>query len=33
MAAWYNWGTNLEQIPASAKMIVQVYGTTKPNSI
>jgi dienelactone hydrolase len=25
MAAWYNWGTNLEQIPASAKMIVQVY--------
>jgi surfactin synthase thioesterase subunit len=25
MAAWYNWGTNMEQIPASAKMIVQVY--------
>lgn len=25
MAAWYNWGTNLDQIPASAKMIVQVY--------
>jgi dienelactone hydrolase len=25
MAAWYNWGTNPEQIPASAKMIVQVY--------
>lgn len=25
MAAWYNWGTNLEQIPASAKMIVQIY--------
>jgi dienelactone hydrolase len=25
MAAWYNWGTNLEQIPASTKMIVQVY--------
>ncbi len=25
MAAWYNWGTNMEQIPATAKMIVQVY--------
>jgi dienelactone hydrolase len=25
MAGWYNWGTNMEQIPASAKMIVQVY--------
>jgi Chlorophyllase enzyme len=25
MAAWYNWGTNLNQIPASAKMVVQVY--------
>jgi len=25
MAALYNWGTNLEQIPASTKMIVQVY--------
>lgn len=25
MAAWYNWGTNAEQIPAAAKMIVQVY--------
>jgi len=25
MAAWYNWGTNPEQIPASAKMIMQVY--------
>ncbi len=25
MAAWFNWGTNMEQIPASAKMIVQVY--------
>jgi pimeloyl-ACP methyl ester carboxylesterase len=25
MAAWYNWGTNPEQIPANAKMIVQVY--------
>ncbi|MGI9056102.1 MAG: hypothetical protein ACR2F2_09910 [Pyrinomonadaceae bacterium] len=25
MAAWYNWGTNLDQIPATAKMVVQVY--------
>jgi hypothetical protein len=25
MAAWYNWGTNMEQIPASAKMVVQAY--------
>jgi pimeloyl-ACP methyl ester carboxylesterase len=25
MAAWYNWGTNLDQIPASTKMVVQVY--------
>ncbi len=25
MAPWYNWGTNMEQIPAGAKMIVQVY--------
>lgn len=25
MAPWYNWGTNMEQLPASAKMIVQVY--------
>ncbi len=25
MAAWYNWGTNLNQIPATAKMVVQVY--------
>jgi Chlorophyllase enzyme len=25
MAAWYNWGTNLNQIPASTKMVVQVY--------
>lgn len=32
MAAWYNWGTNLQQIPPSAKMVVQVYwddGTTQ----
>lgn len=25
MAAWYNWGTGMEQIPASAKMVVQIY--------
>jgi hypothetical protein len=25
MAAWYNWGTNLSQIPARTKMVVQVY--------
>jgi pimeloyl-ACP methyl ester carboxylesterase len=25
MAAWYNWGTNMQQIPASTKMVVQVY--------
>ncbi|MBS1794150.1 MAG: hypothetical protein JSS81_09865 [Acidobacteria bacterium] len=25
MAAWYNWGTNMEQIPAAAKLVVQVY--------
>jgi len=25
MAPWYNWGTNLNQIPATTKMIVQVY--------
>jgi hypothetical protein len=25
MAAWYNWGTNMAQIPASTKMVVQVY--------
>ena len=31
MAAWYNWGTNLEQIPASAKMIVQVYWDDETN--
>jgi dienelactone hydrolase len=24
-APWYNWGTNMEQVPAGAKMIVQVY--------
>lgn len=31
MAAWYNWGANLEQIPASAKMIVQVYWDDETN--
>ena len=31
MAAWYNWGTNPEQIPASAKMIVQVYWDDETN--
>ena len=25
MAGWYNWGTSMEQIPATARMIVQVY--------
>jgi surfactin synthase thioesterase subunit len=31
MAPWYNWGTNSEQIPASAKMIVQVYWDDETN--
>ncbi len=31
MAPWYNWGTNPEQIPASAKMIVQVYWDDETN--
>lgn len=31
MAAWYNWGANLEQIPTSAKMIVQVYWDDETN--
>ena len=31
MAAWYNWGTNLQQIPASAKMVVQVYWDDETN--
>jgi len=25
MAAWYSWGNNYEQIPAAAKLVVQVY--------
>jgi Cutinase len=31
MAAWYNWGANPEQIPATAKMIVQVYWDDETN--
>ena len=31
MAPWYNWGTNMEQIPASAKLIVQVYWDDETN--
>ncbi|MDQ6788884.1 MAG: hypothetical protein M3033_18935 [Acidobacteriota bacterium] len=31
MASWYNWGTNMEQIPATAKMIVQVYWDDNTN--
>ncbi len=31
MAPWYNWGANMEQIPASAKMIVQVYWDDETN--
>ena len=31
MAPWYNWGMNMEQIPAGAKMIVQVYWDDETN--
>lgn len=31
MAAWYNWGTNMNQIPADTKMIVQVYWDDNTN--
>ena len=31
MAPWYSWGTNYEQIPASAKLIVQVYWDDETN--
>ncbi len=31
MAAWYNWGTKMEQIPANAKMVVQVYWDDETN--
>ena len=31
MAPWYNWGTNMEQIPGNAKMIVQVYWDDETN--
>lgn len=31
MAGWYNWGTNMNQIPADTKMIVQVYWDDNTN--
>jgi dienelactone hydrolase len=31
MAPWYSWGTNYEQIPASTKLIVQVYWDDETN--
>ncbi len=31
IAPWYNWGANMEQIPANAKMIVQVYWDDETN--
>lgn len=31
MAAWYSWGSGYEQIPASAKLIVQVYWDDETN--
>jgi hypothetical protein len=31
MAAWYSWGSNYEQIPPSAKLIVQVYWDDQTN--
>lgn len=31
MGAWYSWGANYEQIPASAKMLVQVYWDDETN--
>lgn len=31
MAPWYNWGTNMEQIPANAKMIIQLYWDDESN--
>lgn len=30
-APWYSWGTNYEQIPASAKLVVQVYWDDETN--
>ncbi len=31
MAAWYNWGTDMQQIPASTKMVVQIYWNDETN--
>ncbi len=31
MAAWYSWGSGYEQIPASAKLVVQVYWDDETN--
>lgn len=31
MAPWYNWGVNMEQIPATTKMVVQVYWDDETN--
>lgn len=31
MAPWYSWGTNYEQIPASTKLIVQIYWDDETN--
>lgn len=31
MAAWYSWGSNYEQIPATAKLIIQVYWDDQTN--
>lgn len=31
MAPWYNWGTNMDQIPSSAKMIIQLYWDDSTN--
>ena len=30
-APWYSWGTNYEQIPAAAKLVVQVYWDDETN--
>ena len=31
MAAWYSWGSNYEQIPASTKLVLQVYWDDETN--
>lgn len=31
MAAWYSWGSNYEQIPATANLVVQVYWDDQTN--